>query len=79
MATSQQIKILKTHGFHLEQREYYNPGGGYNNDTVIYPDGTFEQYQRPTPYALSLDEQWELAWEHYISEKDYQHDELGCE
>lgn len=73
MITEDQIQELKLFGYHIEQREYYNPGGGLWGDAVIYPDHEFELYAedvtRKQGAYLTLAEQWEKAWEHFQKDK----------
>jgi hypothetical protein len=57
--------LLVTLGYHIEKMEYYNPGGSYAADTVIYPDGAFKQYKDEGLGALTIQQQWIEAWKHY--------------
>ncbi len=71
MITLEQKAELETAGYHLAESGYYHPSS--RDDiylpTVIYPDGSCVKYAddvtRKEGAYLTLDEQWDKAWEHY--------------
>lgn len=73
---SQKMELLRM-GYAIGKAEHYNPGGSLEYDAVIYPDGRYEIYRDfgeanrlNLPVALTIEEQWALAWEDYQQNKE---------